>query len=51
MLYYLANYYDIRGNKLLAGTFFLQVKSLNMKTIPEWRLNEWAVTERALAIN
>jgi tetratricopeptide (TPR) repeat protein len=51
MLYYLANYYDIRGNKSLANKYFLQVKSLNIKTIPEWRLNEWAVTERGLAID
>jgi tetratricopeptide (TPR) repeat protein len=51
MLYYLANYYDIRGNKALANKYFIEVKDLNMKTIPEWRLNEWAVTDRGLALN
>ncbi|GHV49589.1 hypothetical protein AGMMS49579_01710 [Spirochaetia bacterium] len=51
MLYYLANYYDIRGNKFLADKYFLEVKSLGMRAIPEWRLNEWAVTERLLALN
>jgi tetratricopeptide (TPR) repeat protein len=49
MLYYLANYYDIRGNKILADKYFLQVKELDRKAIPEWRLNEWVVEERNLA--
>ncbi|MDR1143577.1 MAG: tetratricopeptide repeat protein [Spirochaetaceae bacterium] len=50
MLYYLANYYDIRGNKRLADRYFLQVRELNVKGIPEWRLNEWALEERGLAL-
>ncbi|GHU87669.1 hypothetical protein FACS189476_03480 [Spirochaetia bacterium] len=51
MLYYLANYYDIRGNRSLANRYFLRMKELNIQTIPEWRLNEWAITERGLAVN
>jgi tetratricopeptide (TPR) repeat protein len=49
MLYYLANYYDIRGNRTLADKYFIQVKDLDRRAIPEWRLNEWIVTERNLA--
>jgi tetratricopeptide (TPR) repeat protein len=48
MLYYLANYYDIRGNKNLAEKYFIQVKDMDRKTIPEWRLNEWILEERNL---
>jgi tetratricopeptide (TPR) repeat protein len=50
MLYYLANYYDIRGNKNLADTYFLQVRDLNQKTVLEWRLNEWALEQRNLKV-
>jgi tetratricopeptide (TPR) repeat protein len=46
MLYYLAEYYDIRGNKNLADRYFLQVRELNRKYILEWRLNEWALEKR-----
>jgi tetratricopeptide (TPR) repeat protein len=46
LLYYLAEYYDIRGNKNLADRYFLQVRELNRKYIPEWRLNEWALEKR-----
>jgi tetratricopeptide (TPR) repeat protein len=48
MLYYLANYYDIRGNKNLADKYFIQVKDMDRKAIPEWRLNEWIIEERNL---
>jgi predicted Zn-dependent protease len=48
MLYYLANYYDIRGNKNLADKYFIQVQELDRKAIPEWRLNEWIIEERNL---
>lgn len=51
MLYYLASYYDIRGNKNLADKCFLQVRELDIKGIPEWRLNEWALEARGLALN
>jgi hypothetical protein len=48
MLYYLANYYDVRGNVSLANRYFLLCREMDRKYIPEWRLNEWAVTERHL---
>ncbi|MDR1506713.1 MAG: tetratricopeptide repeat protein [Treponema sp.] len=50
MLYYLANYYDIRGNRTLADKYFLLVRELDRKSIPEWRLNEWALESRGLAL-
>jgi tetratricopeptide (TPR) repeat protein len=50
MLYYLANYYDIRGNTNLANKYFLQVKELGRKGIIEWRLNEWALEQRNLKL-
>jgi len=46
MLYYLAQYYDIRGNKNLADKYFLQVRDLNRQGIVEWRLNEWILEKR-----
>ncbi|MDR1278262.1 MAG: tetratricopeptide repeat protein [Treponema sp.] len=49
MLYYLANYYDIRGNRTLADKYFMQVKDLDRRAIPEWRLNEWIIKERNLS--
>ncbi|MDR0878764.1 MAG: tetratricopeptide repeat protein [Treponema sp.] len=48
MLYYLGNYYDIRGNKNLADKYFLQVQELGRKYTLEWRLNEWTITDRNL---
>jgi tetratricopeptide (TPR) repeat protein len=50
MLYYLANYYDIRGNKTLADKYYLLVREMDRKSIPEWRLNEWALESRGLAL-
>jgi tetratricopeptide (TPR) repeat protein len=50
MLYYLANYYDIRGNKTLADKYFLMVREMDRKSMPEWRLNEWALESRGLAL-
>jgi tetratricopeptide (TPR) repeat protein len=48
MLFYLANYYDIRGNKILADKCFLQVRELNRTATFEWRINEWFLEERGL---
>jgi tetratricopeptide (TPR) repeat protein len=50
MLYYLASYYDIRGNRTLADKYFIQVKELDRRGIPEWRLHEWIVEERNLKV-
>jgi tetratricopeptide (TPR) repeat protein len=46
MLFYLANYYDIRGNKSLADKYFLWVREMNRTAIPEWRINEWFLENR-----
>jgi tetratricopeptide (TPR) repeat protein len=48
MLFYLANYYDIRGNKILADTYFLQVQELQRTAIFEWRINEWLLNDRGI---
>ena len=48
MLFYLAYFYDIRGNKNLADKLFLQVRDLEVKNMVEWRLNEWALEARGL---
>jgi hypothetical protein len=50
MLYYLANYYDIKGNTRLAEIMFSEITNLEQRmTIPEWRLVRWALEERNLA--
>ncbi|GHV94812.1 hypothetical protein AGMMS50293_11320 [Spirochaetia bacterium] len=48
MIFYLANYYDVRGNKTLADKYFLQVQELDRAWIPEWRINEWFLEERGI---
>jgi tetratricopeptide (TPR) repeat protein len=48
MLYYLASYYDVRGNVALANRYFAQVHELDQRFILEWRLNGWVVEERNL---
>jgi tetratricopeptide (TPR) repeat protein len=49
MLYYLANYYDIKGIARLADTLFSEIMNLEQRmTIPEWRLVTWALEERNL---
>ncbi|MDR1972647.1 MAG: tetratricopeptide repeat protein [Treponema sp.] len=50
MLYYLANYYDIKGNTRLAEIMLSEIMNLEQRmTIPEWRLVLWALEERNLA--
>jgi tetratricopeptide (TPR) repeat protein len=52
MLYYLANYYDIKGNARLAELMFSEIMNLEQRmTIPEWRLVLWALEDRNLAAN
>jgi tetratricopeptide (TPR) repeat protein len=51
MLFYLAAYYDVRGNKTLADKYYSDVKNLDMPGIPEWRINEWTVKTRGLAVS
>jgi tetratricopeptide (TPR) repeat protein len=48
MLYYLASFYDVRGNTSLANRYFLQVHEMDQHSILEWRLNQWVVEERNL---
>jgi hypothetical protein len=50
MAYYLALYYEIRGS-IMADRYYTLVKDLDQKAVPEWRLNEWAMISRNLAVN
>jgi tetratricopeptide (TPR) repeat protein len=50
MLFYLASYYDVRGNKTLADKYYIDVKNLDIPGIPEWRINEWKIQTRGLAV-
>jgi predicted Zn-dependent protease len=40
MLFYIAHYYDIRGNKALAANYFSMVKEMNRIGTIEWKINE-----------
>jgi len=48
MLFYLASYHDIRGNRTLADRYYLMVQELNAIGSLEWRLNEMILTERGI---
>jgi tetratricopeptide (TPR) repeat protein len=49
MLYYLANYYDIKGIGKLADALFSEITSYEQRmTVPEWRLIAWTLEERNL---
>jgi tetratricopeptide (TPR) repeat protein len=50
MLFYIAHYYDIRGNKTLANNYFLMVKDMNRTGTVEWKMNEWITEERGLKL-
>jgi len=50
MLYFLASYHDIRGNKTIADRYFLMAKELNAIGSLEWRLNEIMLNERGINI-
>ena len=50
MLFYLACYYDIRGNKTLADRYYLRVQELDRMAGLEWRLNEWILEERGISL-
>jgi tetratricopeptide (TPR) repeat protein len=50
MLYYLANYYDIKGKIRTADAMLAEIMEMEQRTtIPEWRLVMWAMEERSLA--
>jgi len=48
MLFYIAQYYDARGNIALANKFFLEVKDMNRPYAVEWKINESVLKERGL---
>jgi len=50
MLYYLASYYDIRGNRTLADRYYLMVQDLDAAGLLEWRINEIVLAERGLGL-
>jgi len=50
MLFYLAHYYDIRGNKTLANNYFLLVKDMNRMGTIEWKINELILEERGIKL-
>jgi tetratricopeptide (TPR) repeat protein len=48
MLFYIAHYYDARGDKSLANKYFLEVKDMNRPYTIEWKINEFFLKERGL---
>ena len=50
MLFYLASYYDVRGNRTLADRYYLMVQELNIPSSIEWRINEIILAERGLGL-
>jgi tetratricopeptide (TPR) repeat protein len=50
MLFYLASYYDIRGNKNLADRYYLMVQEIDAIGLLEWNLNEMILEERGIGI-
>jgi len=48
MLFYMAVFYDIRGNTNAANRYFLMVHEMDKRAIPEWRLNSWILASRNL---
>lgn len=51
LLYYLASYYDVSGKPAVADIYFERVRELNRPFMMEWRLNEWALEQRRLALS
>ena len=51
MLFFMGQYYDIRGNTALANTKFRMVQETGMRAIPEWRLNQWILADRGFDVN
>ena len=48
MMFYMAQYYDVRGNTAMANKYYTLVNDMGKRAIPEWRLNEWIVSDRNL---
>ncbi|MDR1325746.1 MAG: tetratricopeptide repeat protein [Treponema sp.] len=51
LLYYLASYYDVSGKPAVADIYFERVRELNRSYMMEWRLNEWALEQRRIALS
>ena len=51
MLFYIAQYYDVRNNENLANRYYFQFRELNQQHLIEWRLNEWIMASRNLIAN
>ena len=50
MLFYLASYYDVRGNRTLADRYYLLVQEIDAAAIVEWKINEWILAERGIGL-
>ena len=48
MMFYMAQYYDVRGNATMANKYYILVNEMGKRAIPEWRLIEWIVAAREL---
>ena len=48
MLFYLANYFDIRGNRGTANIYFTHVRDMNRRHTIEWRINEMMLEQRGI---
>jgi len=51
MMFYMALYYEVRGNASTANMYYQFVAETKVQTIPEWRLNEWILADRGLKTN
>ena len=51
MLFFMGQYYDVRGNTTLANSKFQMVRESGVRAIPEWRLNEWILADRGFDSN
>ena len=50
MAFYLASYYDIRGNQTLANRYYLMVQELGSMGTIEWKLNEMILAEKGIGV-
>ena len=48
LMFYMAQYYDIRGSTAMANKYYTLVNEMGKRAIPEWRLNEWITASRKL---
>ncbi|MCL2008644.1 MAG: tetratricopeptide repeat protein [Treponema sp.] len=48
MTFFMGQYYDVRGNTTAANRQYLRVHELNVRAIPEWRLNDWILVSRGI---